>query len=316
MCNANGDGKCSPAPPPPAPVPDVCDRGTCKEGSCARTIRTAKGTVAEMNRRYSQDDEGVLIRGFGVTFSEPYMQIKCADYSDASTCAGNPLMSWSLMNHFAWDEGNKLINLFPQDGGMIAIPETPMRCLFPSDAGTVSRQLLGCGKWMRIPVNWNQSDWCDPFPADFLTAWPGYNLSAIIPTAHTANNNPVEWTGCALRGDQRAEMLKRYHEARQARTVIQAPALKGFYEIFGTPGSELVSDATWNEALADGIYWNEIVGTHVEAFFLRDTCDNLATCKANVLRLVSEYSSKFGYKPPLIGLNLSAKVNPFFLPRE
>eukprot|EP00927_Polykrikos_kofoidii_P047102 TRINITY_DN4118_c0_g2_i1.p1 TRINITY_DN4118_c0_g2~~TRINITY_DN4118_c0_g2_i1.p1 ORF type:complete len:398 (+),score=59.63 TRINITY_DN4118_c0_g2_i1:98-1291(+) len=310
-CDRNNEGKCTIPPPSPPPLPAFCEQGSCEEGYCQFPDLSAEEAVSEMNRRFNLDDTGVLIRGFSVTIPTPFFNYRCKALNDPSTCWEHPLMSFSLMNKFAWDAERGRHSLYPKPAGLIALPTTPMRCLFPSDAGTDARQFKGCGVWQSPKYyDSNSSDYCEHFPEDFLDKWHGYLLKDIMPSMDTTLMNPVEWTGCALRGDKQAEMLKLFNLTKAAKHVKQGPFHKS---PFGHDGETIPTSGTWNEALADGVYWNRIAGTNLEAFFIMDDCHADAVCKAQVLQAVSSYEKMFDRSPPLVGLNLLQKENPFYV---
>lgn len=317
MCDPAGTGTCIKAPPAPAPAPaPSCERSTCGEDQCSFPAWSVEEAVKEMNRRFRDDGQGLFMRGIDIRGNKPFLQKKCSrqeDWKDPEKCPDNPLMSFVVMNHFSWDSARSRLTMYPQDGGIVASQSTPMRCFFPSDGGTVSRQSHGCGAWSLTwaPVDSGESDWCNPFPADtFLRDWHGYLLRDIFPTLNTTYTDPVEWTGCALRGDQRKEMLDMFSKMKKAGTVVQGPYVKGL----GHPGNVLPSYGNWNEALANGVYWNQIVDTHVEAFYILDYCDADPACKQQATDMVSEYKTMFGFAPPIIAFSTFKSEDPFYAP--
>eukprot|EP00930_Biecheleria_cincta_P004786 TRINITY_DN105714_c0_g1_i1.p1 TRINITY_DN105714_c0_g1~~TRINITY_DN105714_c0_g1_i1.p1 ORF type:complete len:401 (-),score=51.80 TRINITY_DN105714_c0_g1_i1:219-1421(-) len=316
MCDSEGTGKCRTAPPAPPPVPaPPCEQGKCGEGQCLFPAWSVEEAVKEMNRRFQDDGEGLFMRGIEIQGIKPFLQKKCArpeDWKEPEKCPDNPLMSFVLMNHFSWDSERSRLTMYPKDGGIISSQNTPMRCLFPSDAGTVSRQSQGCGAWhLSLAPDSGKSDWCNPFPADtFIKDWHGYLLQDLWPQINTTYTDPVEWTGCALKGNQRKEMLELFGKMKKAGAVTQGPYVKRF----GHPGKVLPSNGNWNEALASGIYWNQIVDTHVEAFYILDYCDADLACKQQATRVISEYKEMYGFAPPLIAFSTFKRENPFYVP--
>lgn len=318
MCDSEGTGKCmtAPAAPPSVPAPP-CEQGSCGEGQCLFPALSAEEAAKEMNRRFQDDGEGLLMRGIEIAGNKPFLQKKCArpkDWKDPEKCPDNPLMSFVVMNNLSWDSLRSRLTIYPKDGGIIASHSTPMRCLFPSDAGTVSRQSQGCGAWsFSWATDSGKSDWCNPFPAGtFIRDWHGYLLQDLWPEINTTYTDPVEWTGCALKGDQRKEMLELFGKMKRAGAVTQGPYVKGF----GHAGKVLPSNGNWNEALASGVYWNQIVDTHVEAFYILDSCDADPACKQQGVRVVSEYKAMYGFTPPLIAFSTTKSESPFYVPGD
>merc|ERR1712125_7008 len=106
--------------------------------------------------------------------------------------------------------------------------------------------------------------------------------------------NIAEWTGCALRGDKRKEMLNAYGTARKARAVTQGPN-----QPYGNTSMQISTSGSWNEVIVDGSYWNKVVGANLDAFFIGVPCAMNADCKKDALRIVNEYKGMFGFAPPL-----------------
>jgi len=106
----------------------------------------------------------------------------------------------------------------------------------------------------------------------------------------------AEWTGCAFRDSQKKDMLKAYSTMRAARVVVQGPN-----QPFGRAGEQIPTIGSWNEAVVDGIYWNKVTGTNIEAFFLAEVCVQNTDCKNRALKVVSDYKDMYGFAPPLVG---------------
>lgn len=246
-------------------------------------------------------------------FVKPFLNRKCIDYHDDSTCTDNPRMSFALWNRYGYSNISHNRTWYPTPMGFVATQDTQIRCLFPSDASSLTRTNLGCGKWLKDgepPRNNTETDWCDPFPEDFLTNFQGfYELDRFQHSQPFFMFNFPEYAGCALKPHQKDIMLKAYNAMRQTPFVLQAPGYP-----WGYGGKKIPTTGAWNEVVVDGAYWNKNAKTNVEAFIIGSRCwdGEMPSCKEQALKVISDYKDMYGFAPATIGFN-PHYAEPFYV---